>query len=67
MKYYIKQFGATWSLSKAEFISVLQAGAKGEYSLESFKRVKKAPANSFNVFTIINWSSDDFKEQIEVI
>ena len=67
-RYYVEQFGYYYSFSKNDFIELLKTGAKlGFVNLKSVDKVIKNKPNSYNIFQIINWKTEDYKDALKYI
>ena len=67
-RYYVEQFGYYYSFSKNDFIKLLKTGTKyGFVNLKNVDKVIKNKPNSYNIFKIVNWNTEDYKNALKYI
>lgn len=64
---YVSQYGYFWSMSQSEWRRFLADGAAGKTTnLDDYgKEIKTKPAAWHEVYTPLDWTSDDFKSEAQ--
>jgi hypothetical protein len=66
-RYYVKNYCYFWSLTRAEYLKLIEQGMTGKpWDVNDYgKQLKKAPHCSKRVIEPLDWTAEDWRYELE--